>query len=204
MAELVDGFVALPGGLGTLEETFEMLTLGPARHPRASRSASLNVAGYWDDLIRFLAHTVREGFLRPEYLGLIQFASTPASLLDGLAAWQPPPFRGSGSGRPRPSSAARTYAARPQTLADGVIHSYPQLDLRRADPVTTRSDGPNVTNDRTISGNPQGLPRVPGPGQEVVERAGVEHLLGVRARRGGRSRCRARGGPAPAGSGCRC
>lgn len=92
MSELVEGFVALPGGVGTLEETFEVLSwaqLGIHAKP----IGALNVAGYWDDLIRFLAHTVREGFLRPEYLGLIQFASTPAALLDGLATWQPPPFQ---------------------------------------------------------------------------------------------------------------
>ena len=92
MAALVEGFVALPGGVGTLEETFEVLSwaqLGIHAKP----IGALNVAGYWDDLIRFLAHTVREGFVRPEYLGLIQFASTPAALLDGLATWQPPSFQ---------------------------------------------------------------------------------------------------------------
>jgi uncharacterized protein (TIGR00730 family) len=89
MAALVDGFVALPGGVGTLEETFEVLSwaqLGIHAKP----IGALNVAGYWDDLIRFMSHTVREGFVRPEYLGLIQFASTPAALLNGLAAWRPP------------------------------------------------------------------------------------------------------------------
>ena len=92
MAALVDGFVALPGGVGTLEETFEVLSwaqLGIHAKP----IGALNVAGYWDDLIRFMSHTVRERFVQPEYLGLIQFASTPAALLDGLAAWRPPSFQ---------------------------------------------------------------------------------------------------------------
>src|SRR5581483_10917400 len=61
MASLVDGFLALPGGLGTFEETLEILTLsqlGIHRKP----VALLNVAGYYDDLIRMLTHAVREGF----------------------------------------------------------------------------------------------------------------------------------------------
>jgi len=91
MAALSDAFVALPGGVGTLEETFEVLSwaqLGIHTKP----IGALNVAGYWDDLIRFLSHTVREGFVRPECLDLIQFAPTPAALLDGLDAWRPPSF----------------------------------------------------------------------------------------------------------------
>jgi len=91
MAALVDGFVALPGGVGTLEETFEVLSwaqLGIHAKP----IAALNVAGYWDDLIRFLAHAVQERFVRREYLELIQFAPTPAALFDGLSAWRPPAF----------------------------------------------------------------------------------------------------------------
>jgi uncharacterized protein (TIGR00730 family) len=91
MATLADAFVALPGGVGTLEETFEVLSwaqLGIHDKP----IGALNVGGYWDHLIRFLAHTVREGFVRPEYLGLIQFAATPDALLDGLAAWRSPAF----------------------------------------------------------------------------------------------------------------
>jgi len=91
MASLVDGFVALPGGIGTLEETFEVLSwaqLGIHSKP----IGALNVAGYWDNLIRFLAHSVQERFVRPEYRDLIQFAPTPAALLDGLEAWHPPSF----------------------------------------------------------------------------------------------------------------
>jgi uncharacterized protein (TIGR00730 family) len=89
MAELADGFIALPGGLGTLEETLEILTwaqLGIHTKP----VAVLNVDGYYDGLLRFLTHAVREGFLRPEYFSLLLFGDTPAEVLDKFAAWQPP------------------------------------------------------------------------------------------------------------------
>ena len=89
MASLVDGFVALPGGLGTLEETLEVLTwsqLGIHRKP----VGLLNVEGYWDGLLGMLAHAVQEGFIRREYLGLFVSAETPARLLDAMHAWRPP------------------------------------------------------------------------------------------------------------------
>jgi hypothetical protein len=89
MASLVDGFIALPGGLGTLEETLEILTwaqLGIHRKP----IGVLNVEGYYDALLRLLTHAVREGFVRPEYFGLLLFGDTPAELLDRFATWQPP------------------------------------------------------------------------------------------------------------------
>lgn len=90
MAELADGFVALPGGLGTLEEILEALTwaqLGIHRKP----VALLDVEGYWTDLIDLLRHAVREGFVRPEYAALLIEASDPDGLLDRLATWAPPP-----------------------------------------------------------------------------------------------------------------
>jgi len=65
MADLADGFITLPGGLGTLEELFEILTwnlLGIHDKP----CALLNVAGYYDGLERFLDHAAREGFVRPQ------------------------------------------------------------------------------------------------------------------------------------------
>jgi uncharacterized protein (TIGR00730 family) len=90
MAALADAFVALPGGLGTLEETLEVLTwaqLGIHRKP----VALLNVAGYWDALLALLAHAGREGFVRPEHAGLLLTAATPGAVLDRLAAWRPHP-----------------------------------------------------------------------------------------------------------------
>ena len=89
MAALSAGFVALPGGLGTLEETLEVLTwsqLGIHAKP----VALLDVAGYYAGLRQMFAHAVREGFLRPEYAGLVLVADTPAEALDRVAGWTPP------------------------------------------------------------------------------------------------------------------
>jgi uncharacterized protein (TIGR00730 family) len=89
MAELADGFIALPGGLGTFEETLEILTwsqLGIHRKP----VGVLNVAGYYDGLLKLLASAVREEFVKREYVGLLLFADTPADLLDLFEHWTPP------------------------------------------------------------------------------------------------------------------
>ena len=89
MASLVDGFVALPGGLGTLEETLEVLTwsqLGIHRKP----VGLLNVEGYYDGLLGMLAHAVKEEFVRSEYLALFVSAETPVRLLDAMQVWRPP------------------------------------------------------------------------------------------------------------------
>ncbi len=89
MAALADGFVALPGGLGTLEETLEVLTwaqLGIHQKP----VGLLNVGGYWDRLLEMLAHAVREEFVRPQHAQLLLASEAPAELLDRLAAWRPP------------------------------------------------------------------------------------------------------------------
>ncbi len=89
MARLADGFVALPGGLGTFEETLEMLTwsqLGIHAKP----VGALNVEGYWDGLRAMLAHAVAERFVRPEFAALLLFEPAPGTLLDRLAAWRPP------------------------------------------------------------------------------------------------------------------
>ncbi|MEP0549149.1 MAG: TIGR00730 family Rossman fold protein [Rhodothermales bacterium] len=89
MAELADGFVALPGGIGTLEELMEVWTwvqLGIHRQP----VGLLNVAGYFDGLLAFVDHAVAEGFVRPAHRDLLLVAETPAALLDALAAWTPP------------------------------------------------------------------------------------------------------------------
>ena len=88
MSELADGFVTLPGGLGTLEETLEMLTwaqLGIHSKP----VGVLDVAGYFDGLRALLRHGVEEGFVRPEYAALLLFEEAPARLLDRFDAWRP-------------------------------------------------------------------------------------------------------------------
>jgi uncharacterized protein (TIGR00730 family) len=83
MAELSDGFVSLPGGYGTLDELFEALTwiqLGIEKKP----CGVLNVAGYYDHLLRYLDHAVEERFLRPEYRGLLLSSDDPEALLAGM------------------------------------------------------------------------------------------------------------------------
>jgi uncharacterized protein (TIGR00730 family) len=89
MASRSDGFVALPGGWGTLEELFEVLTwgqLGLHRKP----CGLLNAVGYFDPLLAFLEHTVAEGFVRREQRAFITIEAAPQALLDRMAAWQPP------------------------------------------------------------------------------------------------------------------
>jgi uncharacterized protein (TIGR00730 family) len=83
MAELADAFVALPGGIGTLEEFVEMLTwsqLGLHAKP----IGVVNVDGYYDGLLAFLQHAVGEGFLSPVTRDRVAVESDPAALLDQL------------------------------------------------------------------------------------------------------------------------
>src|SRR5512146_1382593 len=92
MAELADGFVALPGGMGTLEELAEILTwaqLGLHARP----VGLLDAGGYFGPLIAFLDHATAEGFIRPEHRRLLTVADDPAALLDRFATWQPPRVR---------------------------------------------------------------------------------------------------------------
>ena len=89
MAGLADGFIALPGGVGTLEELVEVLSwaqLGIHRKP----VGVLNAAGYYDGLLRLLAHAVEEGFALADHVALLQAAPGAAELLDRFAAWRPP------------------------------------------------------------------------------------------------------------------
>jgi uncharacterized protein (TIGR00730 family) len=89
MAELADAFVAVPGGIGTLEELIEVYTWSQLGiHDKAC--GVLNVRGYYDDLAAFLDHAVREGFLRPQHRAVLTVAEDPGELLDALAAFVPP------------------------------------------------------------------------------------------------------------------
>ena len=90
MANLSDGFIALPGGLGTIEETMEVLTWAQLCF-HAKPIGLLNVEGYFDGLIAFLRHATEEGFIRPENLDLFRVEPTPAALLDALVNYSPPP-----------------------------------------------------------------------------------------------------------------
>jgi hypothetical protein len=88
MSELADGFIALPGGIGTLEELFEVWTwsqLGLQPKP----CALLNVAGYYDHLLAFLDHMTGERFLSPTHRRMAIVDDDPERLLDRLAAWHP-------------------------------------------------------------------------------------------------------------------
>ncbi len=88
MAELSDGFLALPGGFGTLEEFCEVLTwaqLGLHLKP----CGMLNVNGYYDPMLAFFDRAVREGFLRAEYRELVLVGQTSEEVLRLLAAYRP-------------------------------------------------------------------------------------------------------------------
>ncbi len=88
MSELSDGFIALPGALGTLEEVFEVLTwaqLGYHRKP----CGLLNVEGYYDRLLDFLDHTVSEGLLRQQNRDTLLVAENGEMLLEQFETYEP-------------------------------------------------------------------------------------------------------------------
>lgn len=84
MADLADGFIAMPGGFGTLEELFEMLTwsqLGIHRKP----VGLLNTDGFWDGLLRFVDHLHEQGFVRPPQVASVLHAAHADPLVTQLA-----------------------------------------------------------------------------------------------------------------------
>lgn len=83
MADRADGFIAMPGGLGTLEELFEILTWSQLRF-HTKRCGLLNVNGYFDALIAYLDHAVSEGFIHPDHRAMLHVSDTPEVLLDAL------------------------------------------------------------------------------------------------------------------------
>lgn len=87
-AELSDGYIALPGGFGTLEELFEAVTwnqLGLHDKP----VGLLNVAGYFDTLLKYLRHVQGEGFVRREHVDGITVEDEPGRLIDALERYRP-------------------------------------------------------------------------------------------------------------------
>ncbi len=89
MAELSDGFIALPGGYGTLDELMEMLTwtqLGIHQKP----CGLLNTCRYYDGLIAFVDHTVAENFVQAEHRSMLLVEMEPTALLDQMESWTPP------------------------------------------------------------------------------------------------------------------
>lgn len=91
MAELADGFMALPGGFGTLEEIFEVTTwtqLGYHTKP----VGLLNAHGFYDALLAFLERAADDGFIRPPHRAMLQAAAEPEELLERLATCRLPTF----------------------------------------------------------------------------------------------------------------
>lgn len=90
MVELSDGFVALPGGYGTLDELFEVLTwaqLGMHSKP----IGLLNIGGYFDALLGWLDHALAEGFLRAKHHQLLIVAAKPEVMIERILAFRPVP-----------------------------------------------------------------------------------------------------------------
>jgi hypothetical protein len=84
MAEISDGFIVMPGGLGTLDETFEILTWRQLQlHDKPI--VLLNLEGYWDLFVHLLEHQVNEGFVKPENLHLFQVVDSVEDALPALA-----------------------------------------------------------------------------------------------------------------------
>jgi hypothetical protein len=88
MAELADGFVALPGGFGTFEEIFEAITWGQL-HLHGRPCGLLNVEGYFDALIAFLQRSVADGFVRQPQFNALTVADTAEELLKRFGEFQP-------------------------------------------------------------------------------------------------------------------
>ena len=89
MANLSDGFIALPGGIGTLEELFEVWTwaqLGSHGKP----CAALNVLGFYDGLLEFLDHVAGQGFLKPVHRDMLLVEEDPALILRAMAFYCAP------------------------------------------------------------------------------------------------------------------
>ncbi|MFP4519232.1 MAG: TIGR00730 family Rossman fold protein [Oceanicaulis sp.] len=89
MAEESDAFIAMPGGLGTMEELFEVWTWSQlGRHEKPV--GVLNVNGYYDGLMDFLDHMRGEGFVEAKHRGMLKCAETPDAIVDALEAYEFP------------------------------------------------------------------------------------------------------------------
>nr|WP_234403485.1 TIGR00730 family Rossman fold protein [Halarchaeum acidiphilum] len=89
MAELADGFVALPGGFGTIEEIVEVLTWAQLGFHDAP-CGFLNVAGYYDDLASFFDHQQSEGFVERKHREMVTFADGVNDLFDAYESYEAP------------------------------------------------------------------------------------------------------------------
>jgi uncharacterized protein (TIGR00730 family) len=92
MADMSDGFIALPGGLGTLEELFEIWTWGQLRfHDKPI--GLLNTAGFFDSLLQFLDHAAGSGFVRSAHREMLTVSTDAGTLIQGLLKYKPPVTR---------------------------------------------------------------------------------------------------------------
>jgi uncharacterized protein (TIGR00730 family) len=89
MADMADAFLALPGGVGTLEELFEVWTWAQLGHHRKPVGI-LNVEGYFDALLAFLDHQCREGFMRREHRDMLVVEAEPGRILARFADYEAP------------------------------------------------------------------------------------------------------------------
>lgn len=99
MADLADGFIALPGGIGTFEEIFEQwcwLAIGIHRKP----CAFLNVNGYYNSMSAMMAHAEGEGFVRAPDRAAVLFSDSLPAILDFFAGFSPPPIKWQKSAKP--------------------------------------------------------------------------------------------------------
>lgn len=88
MAELADGFIALPGGLGTMDEMFEILTWAQLQiHKKPC--GFLNVNGYYNKLFEFIDHMISQGFIMDDCRSLLERADQPAGLLEKFRQFKP-------------------------------------------------------------------------------------------------------------------
>ena len=88
MAALSDGFIAMPGGLGTLEEFFEAATLGQLGL-HAKPVGLYNTLGFFDKMLEFLDHSVSQGFVKPPHRDNLLRSSDPAELIDLMESFKP-------------------------------------------------------------------------------------------------------------------
>lgn len=89
MVDLSDGFIALPGGAGTMDELFEVLTWGQLGF-HGKPCGLLNVASYYDSLVAFLDHAVAEGFIRDCHRDMLVVTDSPEEMLSRFATYTPP------------------------------------------------------------------------------------------------------------------
>jgi uncharacterized protein (TIGR00730 family) len=88
MSQLADGFIAMPGGFGTLEEFCEILTWGQLGL-HAKPFGLLNVSGFYDDFLTFIDRAVARGFIKPKHRALLLTSPDPTDLLDQMQRWRP-------------------------------------------------------------------------------------------------------------------